>query len=95
MDQPLYTPTVAPTDGWTDEDSGWPRMLLAARSVASKAELVQIFLTSGRRSSNKVSVGEPAEGSLTYSNIQFLHSFAIFCMEYPFDWEVVGSYLST
>jgi len=30
-------------------------MLLAARSVASKAELVQIFLTRGRRSSNKVS----------------------------------------
>ena len=28
-------------------------------------ELVQIFLTRGRRSRNKVSVGEPAEGSLT------------------------------
>jgi len=51
-------------------------MLLAARSVASKAELVQIFLTRGRRSRNEISVVEPAEGSLTYSNIHAFTSFS-------------------
>jgi hypothetical protein len=38
---------------------------LAERSIGPVPELVQIFLTRGRRSRNKVSVGEPAEGSLT------------------------------
>ena len=56
-------------------------IILPKRLNVPMPELVQIFLTRGRRSRNKVSVGEPAEGSLTLTLFFFLkkkdfvHSF--------------------
>ena len=60
---PLYTPPVAPTDWMVRWGS---RILLSdwfARKIAR--EVTQTLPFRGRRSRNKVSVGEPAEGSLT------------------------------
>ena len=59
---PLYTPPVAPTD----ESSG------EVHGVAVHAMAVEVKWTSrfrGRRSRNKVSVGEPAEGSFKHLSI--------------------------
>ena len=58
----LYTPPVAPTDWMLRWISGRP--LLELRGTGSVDERLWTFSFRGRRSRNKVSVGEPAEGSL-------------------------------
>ena len=60
---PLYTPPVAPTDWMVRWELGIWELSYSRRT--SFEELVQILSFRGRRSRNKVSVGEPAEGSLT------------------------------
>jgi len=39
---------------------------LSERTIRDILEFIQILLFRGRRSRNKVSVGEPAEGSLSF-----------------------------
>ena len=61
---PLYTPPVAPTDRTVRrglETAGPPR---GRKATGPPLELVRTLSFRGRRSRNKVSVGEPAEGSV-------------------------------
>ena len=60
---PLYTPPVAPTD-WMSWWVDWNNIYLLAEMVVF-CENLQTRLSRGRRSRNKVSVGEPAEGSFS------------------------------
>ncbi len=83
---PLYTPPVAPTDWmrWWVNLNDW--------SYTVKLKVSYIYLQTklfrGRRSRNKVSVGEPAEGSITsFTSVifkieQFDLTFLIFLIIY-------------
>ncbi len=57
-----HRPSLLPIE-WSGENvgSGWLNL-----RIRSLAKVVQTLLFRGRRSRNKVSVGEPAEGSLTW-----------------------------
>ena len=57
-----HRPSLLPIE-WSGENVGCLENALFC--VISQAEVVQTLLFRGRRSRNKVSVGEPAEGSLT------------------------------
>ena len=67
----LYTPPVAPTD-WSFRWAG-RRNFETDSSVDFRSKCQRIDGFRGRRSRNKVSVGEPAEGSFTVISIPFLN----------------------
>ncbi len=58
-----HRPSLLPIERY-GEDLGWQESLCAARYIVP-SDFVQTLSFRGRRSRNKVSVGEPAEGSLT------------------------------
>ena len=78
---PLYTPPVAPTD-WMSWWVDWNRCYFLTKMVVI-FENLQTRLSRGRRSRNKVSVGEPAEGSLSVLGVLIVafNFFQIFIHE--------------
>src|SRR5690349_6414749 len=60
-----HRPSLLPIE-WSGENFGWRSLLqVAARWLGAMPEIAQTLPFRGRRSRNKVSVGEPADGSLT------------------------------
>ena len=57
-----HRPSLLPIE-WSGENSGW--RVPGGQPSWAMSEIVQTLPFRGRRSRNKVSVGEPAEGSLT------------------------------
>ena len=60
-----HRPSLLPIE-WSGENFGWRSLSqVAARWLGAMPEIAQTLPFRGRRSRNKVSVGEPADGSLT------------------------------
>lgn len=83
---PLYTPPVAPTD-WTIRQDVWSCLMYFG---ALSDEAPQTLSSRGRWSRNKVSVGEPAEGSLPLFSIFPVHLNVSWEMLRVFVWHVFG-----
>ena len=62
-----HRPSLLPIE-WSGENLGFS-FAHSLSAEAKRGELVQILSFRGRRSRNKVTVGEPAVGSLTLSEI--------------------------
>ena len=63
-----HRPSLLPIE-WSGENAGFLAFFPSLLGIISALEeVVQTLPFRGRRSRNKVSVGEPAEGSLTFKN---------------------------
>lgn len=59
-----HRPSLLPIE-WSGENLGFSFLPSLCKEAGERGELVQILSFRGRRSRNKVTVGEPAVGSLT------------------------------